>query len=134
MPGRISELSSITGGNLAAGDKIEVVDVSDTSMAASGTNKQTTWADVAASPAFSGLRVDATSFMWDGKIWGVVAEPSTRYGEPVAVNNARAVANWAAMQALADKIGTERAQAYFPQGTIQFDGPIVMPKSDSLGV
>ena len=134
MPGRISELSSITGGNLAAGDKIEVVDVSDTSMAASGTNKQTTMSDLALRLSNPNLWVDATNFTWNGNTYGVVSEPSTRDGQPVTVNSARAVANWAAMQALADKIGMERKQAILPMGAIQIDGPIVLPKTDSWAI
>jgi hypothetical protein len=47
MAGKISDLTAITGANLASTDKIEVVDVSDTSMALTGTNKQTTLADLA---------------------------------------------------------------------------------------
>ena len=131
MPGRINELSSITGGNLAAGDKIEVVDVSDTSMAASGTNKQTTMSDLALRLSNPNLWVDATNFTWNGNTYGVVAEPATAGGNPVTINNTRAVSNWAALQALSDKIGTERSQAFLPSGVIQIDGPIVLPKGDS---
>jgi hypothetical protein len=45
MP-KISELNTITGANLAPGDKIEIVDVSDFTMAPTGTNKQTTLNDI----------------------------------------------------------------------------------------
>lgn len=45
---RISDLAALTGANIAAGDLFEVVDVSDTSMAATGTNKKTTSDDVLA--------------------------------------------------------------------------------------
>jgi hypothetical protein len=47
MAGKISDLTTITGANLASTDEIEVVDVSDTTMAATGTNKSTTLADLA---------------------------------------------------------------------------------------
>jgi hypothetical protein len=53
MAGKISDLTAITGANLASTDEIEVVDVSDTTMAATGTNKSTTLADLAASSAFT---------------------------------------------------------------------------------
>jgi hypothetical protein len=53
MAGKISDLTAITGANLAGTDEIEVVDVSDTTMAATGTNKQTTLADIAAASAFT---------------------------------------------------------------------------------
>jgi hypothetical protein len=53
MAGKISDLTAITGANLASTDEIEVVDVSDTTMASTGTNKQTTLADLAASSAFT---------------------------------------------------------------------------------
>ncbi len=42
-----SELTSITGANLADGDLFRVVDISDTTMAASGTNKKITKAELA---------------------------------------------------------------------------------------
>ncbi len=48
MAGKISDLTAITGANLAGTDEIEIVDVSDTTMAATGTNKQTTLADLSA--------------------------------------------------------------------------------------
>jgi hypothetical protein len=47
MAGKISELTLITGGNLSTLDLVEVVDVSDTTMAATGTNKRTTLASLA---------------------------------------------------------------------------------------
>lgn len=43
---KISELTSITGANLASGDLFVVVDVSDTTMAASGTDKKITKAEL----------------------------------------------------------------------------------------
>jgi hypothetical protein len=46
MP-KISELTAITGANLATGDNVQIIDVSDTTMAATGTNKKTTLADLA---------------------------------------------------------------------------------------
>ena len=40
MPGKISELAVLTGAVANGADLLETVDVSDTSMAASGTNKK----------------------------------------------------------------------------------------------
>lgn len=51
---RISELTSITGAGLADGDLLTVVDVSDTTMAASGTNKKITKAELASAVGGSG--------------------------------------------------------------------------------
>lgn len=48
MAGKITELTELTSGNLADGDLLEVVDVSDTSLAASGTNKKTLWSSIKA--------------------------------------------------------------------------------------
>lgn len=44
---KISALTALTGANLASGDKVPVVDVSDTTMAASGTDKAMTAAELA---------------------------------------------------------------------------------------
>jgi hypothetical protein len=46
MAGKITELTELTSGNLHNDDLIEVLDVSDTSMAASGTNKKTLWSSI----------------------------------------------------------------------------------------
>ena len=45
---KISALAALTGANAATGDLVPVVDVSDTTMAASGTNKSMTLAEVIA--------------------------------------------------------------------------------------
>lgn len=42
MAGKISDFTALTGANLASGDKFEVLDVSDTSLASTGTNKSIT--------------------------------------------------------------------------------------------
>jgi hypothetical protein len=44
---KVSDLASITGANTAAGDLFMLVDVSDTTMAASGTNKKITRTELA---------------------------------------------------------------------------------------
>jgi hypothetical protein len=47
VAGEISSLTALTGANTAAGDLFEVVDVSDTTLAATGTNKKITRTDMA---------------------------------------------------------------------------------------
>jgi hypothetical protein len=47
MPGKITELDALTGAAAATTDLIEAVDVSDTTMAATGTNKKMTLTDLA---------------------------------------------------------------------------------------
>lgn len=42
---KVSELTALTGANLAPADELVVVDKSDTTMAASGTNKRITVAE-----------------------------------------------------------------------------------------
>lgn len=54
MPGRITELAALTGAAADTTDLIEAVDVSDTSMAATGTNKKMSLADVATFVAAQG--------------------------------------------------------------------------------
>jgi len=46
MPGRITELGALTGAAAATTDLIEAIDVSDTSMAATGTNKKLSLAEL----------------------------------------------------------------------------------------
>lgn len=48
MSRKISAHTELTSGNLADGDLIEVVDVSDTTDAASGTNKKSLWSSIKA--------------------------------------------------------------------------------------
>lgn len=51
---KISDLTAITGASLASGDLTVVVDVSDTSMASTGTDKKTTIADIATAVGSAG--------------------------------------------------------------------------------
>lgn len=48
MAGKITDLAELTSGNIADGDLAVVVDVSDTSMAGTGTNKKTLWSSIKA--------------------------------------------------------------------------------------
>lgn len=54
MAGKITDLAALTGAGAATGDLIEAVDVSDTSMAATGTNKKMSLSDVATFVAAQG--------------------------------------------------------------------------------
>jgi len=54
MPGKITDLAALTAAAAATTDLIETVDVSDTSMAATGTNKKMSLSDVATFVAANG--------------------------------------------------------------------------------
>lgn len=60
MAGKITDLGSL-GSTPAVGDLIEIVDVSDTTLAATGTNKQVTRANLVGGLAASGANSDITS-------------------------------------------------------------------------
>ena len=51
---KISQLNSLLGANTASGDLVTIVDISDTTMGASGTNKKMTLAEFQASPVSAG--------------------------------------------------------------------------------
>jgi hypothetical protein len=55
MAGKLTDLTALTGANLAVGDLHEVTDVSDTSMAATGTNKSMTTTELVAGLQTNGL-------------------------------------------------------------------------------
>jgi hypothetical protein len=55
---KVSDLASITGANTAAGDLFMLVDVSDTTMAASGTNKKITRDELASAVGGGGAAGD----------------------------------------------------------------------------
>lgn len=65
---RISELTSITGANLADADLLVVVDVSDTTMAASGTNKKITMAELAKDSALTDNLVAKSTLTTNGDL------------------------------------------------------------------
>ena len=65
---RISELTSITGANLADADLLVVVDVSDPTMAASGTNKKITMAELAKDSALTDNLIAKTTLTTDGDV------------------------------------------------------------------
>jgi len=51
---KISQLNALTGANTASGDLVTIVDISDTTMGASGTNKKMTLTEFQASPVSAG--------------------------------------------------------------------------------
>jgi len=51
---KISQLTSLTGANTASGDLVTIVDISDSTMGASGTNKKMTLTEFQASPVSAG--------------------------------------------------------------------------------
>jgi hypothetical protein len=51
---KISQLNSLTGANTASGDLLTIVDINDTTMGASGTNKKITLTEFQASPVSAG--------------------------------------------------------------------------------
>ena len=65
---RISELTTITGANLADADLLVVVDVSDTTMASSGTNKKITMAELAKDSALTDNLIAKTTLTTDGDV------------------------------------------------------------------
>lgn len=54
MASRISQLSALTGASAASNDLLPIVDVSDTSMAASGTDKKITLTELQSAPVSAG--------------------------------------------------------------------------------
>lgn len=56
---KISALATLTGANLATGDKVPLVDISDTTMAASGTDKSITAQELTSGVSLQGLLLPA---------------------------------------------------------------------------
>jgi hypothetical protein len=76
---KITDLASITGGDIASTDVVPLVDVSDTSMAASGTNKKTTVLSLATALTAAGsLATDAEVAAAIG-IHEAASDPHTGY-------------------------------------------------------
>ena len=75
---KTTNLSSITGANLADNDLVMVVDVSDMTMAATGTNKKVTLDEFAQDSTFSSRYVPQA----DDKIWLDAADMSVCSGSP----------------------------------------------------
>lgn len=62
---RISELTALTGANVATGDVLEVSDISDTTMDATGTSKKITADELR--KAMAALGVVSADSLWDAK-------------------------------------------------------------------
>lgn len=86
---RISELTSITGANVADADLLVVVDVSDTTMAASGTNKKITMAELAKDSALTDNLVAKSTLTTNGDMLTRAA------GEPARITRADLAADTA---------------------------------------
>lgn len=84
MAGEISGLGALTGANIADGDLLEVMDVSDTTMAATGTNKKTTAGDLyayvgARNSVFNASVAQQTGFAADTYLTGsAITIPASR--------------------------------------------------------
>jgi hypothetical protein len=99
---KISQLTSLTGANTASGDLVTIVDISDTTMGASGTNKKMTLAEFQASPVSAGtangvvyldgskVATAGSSLVFDGTNLGVgTASPSYRLDVVGSTSTAR---------------------------------------------
>ena len=76
---RISELTALAGASIAADDEFVVVDVSDSTMAASGTDKKTTTTDIAT--AVSTLLSLASTYQpLDSDLTAIAALTTTSFG------------------------------------------------------
>jgi hypothetical protein len=85
---KISQLNSLTGANTASGDLVTIVDISDTTMGASGTNKKMTLTEFQASPVSAGtangvtylnaskVLTSGSALTFDGTNLGVGVTPS----------------------------------------------------------
>jgi hypothetical protein len=82
MAGEISTLTALTGANTATGDLLEIVDVSDTTMAATGTNKKITRVELQA--AVSGL---GAAIFGDGSDGDVTISSNTSLAADMYYNN-----------------------------------------------
>lgn len=81
---KTTNLSSITGANLADNDLVMVVDVSDTTMAATGTNKKVTLNEFAQDSTFSSRYVSKTTE--DNVRWLGVGDLEASAGTPTIGN------------------------------------------------
>ena len=85
---KISGLTALTGANTASGDLLTIVDVSDTTMAATGTNKKITLTELQSAPVSAGtangvlylngskVATSGSALVFDGTNLGVGVTPS----------------------------------------------------------
>ena len=94
---RITDLTAITGANTAAGDQFVLVDVSDTTMAASGTDKKISKAELLTvfEAAGAAAAAQAASQPVDSDLTAIAALSTTAYGRAFLT-----LANQAATMAL----------------------------------
>jgi hypothetical protein len=96
---KISGLTALTGANTASGDLLTIVDISDTTMAATGTNKKITLTELQGAPVSAGtangvlylngskVATSGSGLVFDGTNLGIgVASPTLRL--QVAVSGA----------------------------------------------
>jgi hypothetical protein len=76
MPGKITELGTLTGATAATTDLIETVDVSDTSMATTGTNKRMPFSELVAFLNANGVGAVRGLILAD-EDWNNYTEPGT---------------------------------------------------------
>lgn len=76
---KITDLAALAGGSIASGDEFVLVDVSDTSMAATGTDKKTTANDVATAVAAL-LSLSGTYQPLDSDLTAIAALTTTATG------------------------------------------------------
>jgi hypothetical protein len=88
---KISQLTSLTGANTASGDLVTIVDISDTTMGASGTNKKMTLTEFQASPVSAGT-ANGVTYLNGSKVataGAVLTFDGTRLGVGVATPSQR---------------------------------------------
>jgi hypothetical protein len=62
---KITQLTALLGADAVAGDQLAIVDISDTTMSASGTTKRISLSELQASPVFAPLMASIGQFSWD---------------------------------------------------------------------
>jgi len=99
MAGKITELTNLTGAAAAAVDLIEAVDVSDTTMAATGTNKKMTFAELISylklnEPMFNFVQDTTPTATVQGQTWLNVSTGSASGTTWAALDRGSGVLVW----------------------------------------
>ena len=110
---KISQLNSLTGANTASGDLVTVVDISDTTMGASGTNKKMTLTEFQASPVSAGT-ANGVTYLNASKV-STAGSALTFDGTNLGVNTATFGTSAAGVLS----IGTGTAPSTGPADTVQ---------------
>lgn len=103
---KISDLTALAGASIASGDEFVVVDKSDTSMAATGTDKKTTATDIATAVG-SLLSLASTYQPLDSDLTAIAALTTTSFGRGLL-----ALADAAALRTSAGLVIGTDVQAY----------------------